>query len=64
MHHNAKHIYWEIESNKKLIAELQCIIKHNQKMIDYETKKIGRPLSKKKICNLNEYLPKEIASHR
>ena len=33
-------------------------------MIDYETKKIGSSLSKKKIRNLNEYLPKQIASHR
>ena len=30
-YHKAKHIYLEIESNKKLIAEIKCIIKHNQK---------------------------------
>ena len=29
-YHNAKHIYFEIESNKKLIAEIKCIIKPNQ----------------------------------
>ena len=62
-YHNAKHIYLVIESKKKLIAELKCIIKHNQKMRDYETKKSGRTFSNNKIRNLNEYLPKEIASH-
>ena len=30
-YHNGKHIYLETESNKKLIAEIKFIIKHNQK---------------------------------
>ena len=28
-YHNAKHIYLEIESNKKLIPKLKCIIQHH-----------------------------------
>ena len=29
-YNNGKHIHLEIESNKKLIAEIKCIIKPNQ----------------------------------
>ena len=38
-YHNAKHIYLEIESNKKLTAKIKCIIKHKQKNDRLQNKK-------------------------
>ena len=50
---NNKHIYLEIKSKKKIVAELKCIIKHNQKIISLEIKQIERTLTEKHNSPLN-----------
>ena len=49
-YHNAKHIYLEIESNKKLIAEIKCIIKHKE-----ENNRLGNKKKSEQLCKKTKF---------